>query len=169
MICLAVRSALALLALLISSPGFAAEGAIGAPYGAREPAHCADRKAPAQGAPTSARAVEILRCTVEGIGDGDLYLVSDVKIAVGQGRALDPRNDYFDDPDPSGMIYPITGSLTRYNCVPISEREPAGKSCVSFVEANAKGACYRMRSGDWACRMADLVQQRTPDVAPPAN
>jgi hypothetical protein len=147
----------------------AALAQVGAAYGAREPAQCADRKAPAQGALSNERAVEILRCTVEGIGDGDLYLVSDVKITVGQGRALDPRNDYFDDPDPNGMIYPITGSLTRYNCTPVSDRNPEGKSCTSFVEANAKGACYKMRSGDWACRMSDLVQQRAAGVAPPAN
>jgi hypothetical protein len=125
---------------------------------------------PTQGAPSNAQAAELLKCSVEGIGDGRLYLVDDVTIqTVGPGRAFDARNDYFDNIDPAQQIYPITGSLTRYACLNVSERNPQGKNCTSFVEANAKGNCYRMRSGDWYCSMSDLVQRKTEGVAPPTD
>jgi hypothetical protein len=154
-------------AVLLSSSSVVAQGG---GYNAREPARCAARNMPAQGAPSAARVAELIKCSVEGIGDGRLYLLDEIRVqTVGQGRPFDAQNDYFDNIDRAHPIYPITGSQIRYACLNVGERNPAGKNCTSFVEANAKGACYRMVGGDWYCSMTDLVQRKTEGVAPPAN
>ena len=137
----------------------------GATYGARDPVACELRAEPAQGRPTAAQVVQHLKCTTEGVGDGSLYLLEDVEVSeVGEGEAFD--ESYFPDIDAAHPVFPIRGNLVRYEC----RRENSsnvGTNCVSHVEANASGNCYKITSGDWSCSMSDLVQQTTESVAPP--
>ena len=146
-----------------------AAASIGGPYGAREPASCESRKEPAQGAPSAAQVAQYLKCTVEGIGDGRLYLLENVRVTeVGAGRSYDARADYFSDMDKTAMVYPIKGSLVRYNCHHLQETGMApNESCETFTENNATGVCYKRTNGDWACDMSDLLQTRVEGVPPP--
>ena len=155
-------------ALALSSFGaLAAEGSIGAPYGAREPAMCEDRTEPADGPPMGERLHEILRCTMEGIGDGRLYLIENLEAEIsGEGRPFDPQRDYYDAIDRTAMIYPVSGSLLRYNCH-VLDGTNEGTSCETFEEDAATGVCYKMTSGEWNCRMSDLSQVRNDGVPPP--
>lgn len=138
---------------------------VGAAYGAREPMVCASRTEPAQGPLTAAQVAQHVRCTIEGIGDGSLYLLEEVEVSeVGEGEAFD--ESFFPDIDAAHPVFPIRGSLVRYECR--RERgENVGSNCVSHIEANASGYCYKAVSGDWNCSMSDLVQQTMEGVAPP--
>ena len=51
---------------------------VSGPYGAREPETCtaADQ---AQGKPTAAQVAQCIKCTLEGIGDGALFLIENVR------------------------------------------------------------------------------------------
>ena len=153
----------------LSGAAWAAGASIGAPYGAREPASCPQRKEPAQGKPTPAQVAQYLKCTVEGIGDGRLYLLENVRITeVGNPRPYDARADYFEDMDKTAMVYPIKGSQVRYNCHHLQETGMApDKSCETFTENNATGVCYKKTNGDWSCDMSDLLQTRVEGVPPP--
>ena len=145
----------------------AADGSIGGEYNAREPARCADRTQPADGPPMGEQLLEHLRCTMEGIGDGRLYLIENLSAEVtGDGRAFDPQNDYYDDIDEDGLIYPISGSLLRYNCEVVTSANN-GANCETYEEDMATGVCYKETSGNWYCRMSDLSQVRAEGVAPP--
>ena len=141
------------------------QAGVGGAYGAREPVSCRSRAEPAQGRPTAAQVVQHLKCTTEGVADGSLYLLEDVEMSeVGEGEAFD--ESYFPDIDAAHPVFPIRGNLVRYEC----RRENGnnvGTNCVSHVEANASGNCYKTTSGDWNCSMSDLVQRTTENVAPP--
>ncbi len=147
----------------------AAQESIGVAFGAREPARCETRAAPAQGALTAAQATQYLKCSVEGIGDGRLFLLEDVKVELaGPGRAYDTRTDYYEGADQKQMIYPIKGSQTRYECEDLAIRGmEQGHNCRKMVEANATGACFKTTAGEWACNMSDVRQVTTEKVAPP--
>jgi hypothetical protein len=149
--------------------GLPAEAQPASAFGAREPATCASRAAPAQGAPSNEQAVQYVKCTVEGIGDGRMFLLEDVKVQVTpQGRAYNTSTDYFDDIDARQQIYPIKGSLVRYECEETTLRGViAGKNCRQMIEANASGACYKTTANEWACNMSDVTQKTTEGVAPP--
>ncbi len=162
---------LALGAFTLSAYSSAAAGAqagsIGAEYGAREPAACNDRTQPEEGAPDQEQLLHHLRCTMEGIGDGRLYLAENMSAEIsGEGRAHDPQRDYYDNIDTSALIYPISGSLLRYNCH-VLDGTNEGTSCETFEEDEATGACYKMTNGDWVCRMSDLSQVRDDGAPPP--
>ena len=154
-------------AVLASPLVLAAEGAIGAAYGAREPAQCPSRNEPAAGAPSNAQAAQYLKCFIEGIGDGRLYLLEQVNVRVDpMGHPFDPQRDYFENVDRAQSVYAITGSLVRFSCdAPIGAN--AGKNCTSYAETNARGSCYKMVGGNWSCNMSDLRQVTTENVAPP--
>ena len=141
------------------------QASVGAAYGAREPVVCASRAEPAQGRPTAAQVVQHLKCTTEGVADGSLYLLEDVEVSeVGEVEAFD--ESYFPGIDAAHPVFPIRGNLVRYECR--RERgDNMGANCVSHVEANASGNCYKTTPGDWNCSMSDLVQQTTEGVAPP--
>lgn len=164
---LALGLALGAFALSAYSAGAAGAqaGSIGAEYGAREPASCNDRTQPEEGPLNEEQLLYHLRCTMEGIGDGRLYLAENMSAEIsGEGRAHDPERDYFEDIDTSALIYPINGSLLRYNCH-VLDGTNEGRSCETFEEDEATGNCYKMTNGDWVCRMSDLSQVR--NEAPP--
>jgi hypothetical protein len=143
---------------------------VSGPYGSREPVACtaADQ---AKGTPTAAQIARYIQCTVEGVADGSLYLVENIEVRE-IGSAAQFEADFFPDIDARQPVYPIRGSLVRYNC----EREgrtvawglaAPGANCVSFLEANAAGHCYMTTAGTWSCSMSDLAARKTEKVAPP--
>jgi hypothetical protein len=145
---------------------------VGGDYGAREPETCPTDAQSAQGKPTPAQAAQYVKCTLEGVGDGTLFLIGDITVReVGDGEPADPL--YFPDIEATQLAYPIRGSMARYGCeregreVAWGRADP-GANCVRNVEANASGHCYRMTSGAWSCSMSDLVPRETTEgVAPP--
>jgi hypothetical protein len=153
----------------------------GAAYGARNPLTCDSLTEPSNGKPTTARAAELLRCSMEGIGDGSLYLLEDLVVSeVGDAEAVDAVNipdidtsasalvdaGYFRDIDTATPAYPIRGSLVRYECRRANE-DNAGANCWRYEDPHASGHCYRTSSGEWNCLMSDLALVRTDDVGPP--
>ena len=138
---------------------------VGPAYSAREPVSCGSRAEPAQGRPTAAQVVGHLKCTAEGVADGSLWLLEDVEVSeIGEGESFDAS--YFPDIDVAQPVFPIRGNLVRYECRREND-DNAGANCVSHVEANASGNCYKTVSGDWNCTMSDLVTRTTASVAPP--
>ncbi len=145
----------------------AAEGGFGATYGTREPVACASRAEPAQGVLSPAQAAQYVKCYIEGIGDGRLYLLEQVNVkAVQPGRAFDPQRDYFENIDRNHPVYPISGSLVRYACETPNARN-AGKNCSAFAEDNAAGYCFKTVSAEWSCNMSDLRQRLIENPTPP--
>jgi len=156
---------------LVRGPrGLPQQGSVAGPYGAREPATCsaADQ---AQGKPTADQVARYVKCTLEGVADGALFLIENIQVReVGDAAQVDAS--FYPDIDTRQPVYPIRGSLLRYNC----DREgrniggslnPPGANCTSFLEANASGYCYKTIAGVWSCSMSDLVTRKTEKVAPP--
>jgi hypothetical protein len=153
--------------LITYSHSAAAQQGIGTEYGARPPAICPDRTQPEAGPLNEEQLLHHLRCTMEGIGDGRLYLAENMTAQItGEGRAHDPQRDYFENIDTSALIYPISGSLLRYNCH-VLDGTNEGTSCETFLEDDAAGACYQETNGNWVCRMSDLSQERNDGAPPP--
>ena len=147
----------------------------GTPYGTREPETCASSKEPTKGAPSPELIKHYLRCHIEGVGAGsNMYLLENVSVEVGKGTPfmqLDRGQRPF-DADPDGLVYPIRGSYTSYQCaVPSQIMNNFGKNCNRFENKHATGECHRSGFGDWTCNMVDLNQTNYPDnqtnVAPP--
>lgn len=94
---------------------------IGAPYGAREPRVCKDKKSPRTGAIAAAQAKEYLICDAEKVFGVDLGFVEDVTVQVGKARPYNIKEDFnYNDIDTKFPVYPIRGSYKSYNCQPIS-------------------------------------------------
>ena len=146
------------------------QASVSGPYGSREPVTCtaADQAA---GKPTPAQVAQYIKCTLEGIGDGALFLIEDIQVReVGDAATVDAT--FFPDIDTRQPVYPIRGSLLRYNCerqgrnVSWGRADP-GANCVMSLEANASGHCYKTTAGIWSCSMSDLAARKTEKVAPP--
>jgi hypothetical protein len=146
------------------------QGSVSGPYGAREPATCtaADQ---AQSKPTAAQVAHYIKCTLEGIGDGALFLIENIQVReIGDAGQVD--TSFFPDIDTRQPVYPIRGSLLRYDCAREGRnvawgRADPGANCVTFLEANASGHCYKTTAGVWSCSMSDLAARKTEKVAPP--
>ena len=147
-----------------------AQASVSGPYGSREPATCtaADQ---AQGKPTAGQVAQYIKCTLEGIADGALFLIEDIQVReIGDAGQFDAS--FFPDIDTRQPVYPIRGSLLRYNCeregrnVSWGRADP-GANCVTSLEANASGQCYKTTTGVWSCSMSDLAARKTERVAPP--
>jgi len=148
----------------------ASQPSVGRPFGAREPVACRTAEQ-AQGKPTAAQVAQYIRCTLEGVADGALFLIENIDVReIGNAERVDAS--FFPDIDSRQPVYPIRGSLLRYNCdregrnVSWGRAEP-GANCVTFLEANASGHCYKTTAGIWNCSMSDLVAQKTEKVGPP--
>ena len=146
------------------------QAGVGRPYGAREPATCTAGDQ-VQGKPTAGQVAQYVKCTLEGIGDGALFLIENIQVRdIGDAEQVDAS--FFPDIDTRQPVYPIRGSLLRYNCdregrnVSWGRAEP-GANCVTFLEANASGHCYKTIAGVWSCSMSDLAARKTEKVAPP--
>jgi len=146
---------------------------IGAPYGAREPRVCKDKKQPRTGALTAAQAKEYLICDAEKVFGVDLGFVEDVTVEVGKPRPYNIKEDFnYNDIDTKFPIYPIRGSYKSYNCQPINgDGRNRGKNCSIYDNPNAKGSCYKNSFGDWTCAMTDAYTGKfiATDVPPPGG
>lgn len=156
---------------------------VGAAYGARDPVTCDNLIEPSDGAPSTARAAELVRCSIEGVGDGSLFLLQDLVVSeVGRSEAVDASYDpnadaeasaavdagYFRDFDATRGAYPIRGSLVRYECRRQND-DNRGSNCWRYDEPNASGHCFRTTNGEWNCLMSDTALTRTEGVAPPED
>jgi hypothetical protein len=127
---------------------------------------------------------------IEGVPGHMIYLLNPDRSRVAAGVILHPRDtghggpgrlyilegqvdaSFFPDIDTRQPVYPIRGSLLRFNCeregrnVAWGRADP-GANCLSFLEANAAGHCYKTTAGVWSCSMSDLVTKKTERVAPP--
>jgi hypothetical protein len=143
---------------------------VSAPYGAREPVACtaADQT---PGKPTGAQVARYIQCTLEGIADGSLYLIENIQVReIGDAAQVDAN--FFPDIDARQPVYPIRGSLLRYNCEREGRTVAWGRAdrdanCVTSLEVNASGHCYKTTAGIWSCSMSDLAARKTEKVAPP--
>ena len=157
--------------LVRGSRGAPQASSVAGPYGAREPVRCGGEDQ-AQGKPTAAQVAQYIKCTLEGIADGGLFLVENIQVReVGDAETIDDPS-FYPDIDIRKPMYPIRGSLLRYNC----EREgrvvewgkaDKGANCLTSLETNAAGQCYMTTAGVWNCSMSDLAAHNTPKVAPP--
>ncbi len=153
----------------------------GAKYGTRDPHACADRRAPAGGAPSAAQAALYAQCDGEGPygSQGRIGLMDNVRVQVGGGRPYQHVQDSYEDVDPRQPVYPIRGSFTLYSCDPLrTAREVAsgfadnrGRNCDALDEPSATGVCYKTTFADWHCTLtdikADVVRDTRRGVAPP--
>ena len=141
---------------------------IGAKYGAREPAKCADMTKPTRGAPSNAQALQYVTCTMERESGGNLYLLKDLTVQVApKGSRYNPLAP-IPNVDTAHPIFDIRGSFVLYQCEVIySSRSNAGKNCIAYDQPKAQGACWKTTFGDWVCNMSDSHNRdRTSGVAP---
>jgi hypothetical protein len=90
---------------------------ISARYGSRDSRTCEDRKAPGRGEIPAALATKYLNCQMEGVSGDSLYLVENLKsVEVGGGIPYAAIYGSFSEIDVKYPVYPIRGSLLRYQC-----------------------------------------------------
>ena len=97
-------------------------------------------------------------CGMEGVTtNSELILVSDVTVQIGAGRSYNDSNlTLATDADVNAKVYPIRGSLKRYDCAPLPPRGiyPPGQQCTMYPHPAATGTCYKNTFGDWVCTMS---------------
>ena len=149
----------------------AAQPGTGARYGARDARTCT---VPApRGTPNVAQVTQAFICASENEYDGRLlYLIENVRVQVGRGRPFQMRTDAYKDVDPSGTIYPIRGSFTKYQCSLRSHEQAMGSdpntNCTASAKPSASGVCYTTTFGDLRCDMYDInAPLSSVRVAPP--
>ena len=145
---------------------------IGAKYGSRDPRPC-KKTAAAGKVPTAAEAAASVICNGEHErGNESLFLLEDVKVTqIGKGSPYKPGVDFnVDNLDPKFLIYPIRGSLKKYQCGKPNASD-GGKSCWLYDEQNAEGKCYKDTFGEWQCSMSDKTLRvfDYTEVAPPGG
>ena len=149
---------------------------VGAKYGTREPRTCADRTAPAHGAPSAAQATQYVICELEqGNGTGPLSLVTNVKVQV--ASVSHPPNQTIKEItaariDPREPVWDIRGSFTSYRCSLLGSL--IGQSdfarthnCWVSDQPSATGYCYKDTFGDWHCGLLGGVINWRTNVLPP--
>jgi len=165
---LALAATVALLMMCESREASAETQSVGARYGAREPAKCADMTQPVGVAPSNEQALEYVKCSMERESGGNLYLLRDLTVQIApKGRPYNPLAP-IPEVDTEHPIFDIRGSYTLFQCEEIySSRSNAGKNCIAYDQPKAKGACWKTTFGDWVCKMDDM-NTRTPTsgVAP---
>ncbi|MGI8467905.1 MAG: hypothetical protein ACR2N3_05580 [Pyrinomonadaceae bacterium] len=155
-------AAIATIIMLGASASAFAQG-IGAKYGSRDPQTCADTKTPARGAISAALATKYVICAQDGEQSSQLYLVENVKVTVGGGRPYNSFSDsYATSIDTTAPVYPIRGSLDKYQCDKVSAyMDNAKRNCTLYHEPKAEGKCYKTTFGDWYCSMHDLSNNQS--------
>ena len=142
-------------------------------YGTRDPRTCTDKRSPLKDAITDALAEKYVICELEKFDGQYLYLVENVRVQVGVGRPYNPNMDInVPNMDVRFPIYPIRGSLTKYQCKDpkLDYIRVPGKTCARYEMPKATGFCYRTTFGEWRCHMTDfsnLNENYFPDEAPP--
>ncbi len=145
---------------------------IGAQYGTREPATCANRGGPL----TVATARQYFICDAEGEKAGYMYLVTDVTIQLAHSRAFNWNQDSAGTGiDPSQPVYDVRGSYNKYLCTkpePIDNVFSQTHNCALYDEPNSVGRCYKTTFGEWHCTMEDFNRgswPKTKNQMPPAG
>jgi len=145
---------------------------IGAQYGTREPAACANRGGPL----TTATARQYFICDAEGEKAGYMYLVTDVTIQLGHARAFNWNQDSASTGiDTSQPVYDVRGSYNKYSCTkptPIDNAFSRTHNCALYDEPNSEGRCYKTTFGEWHCTMEDFHRGSWPkakDQMPPVG
>jgi hypothetical protein len=83
-----------------------------------------------------------------------LFLATDVVLRIGMPKRYNPGVDnYWDDIDPSALVYPVRGSSTGYACTPVNPYN-RGKNCSRSSGGDVgQGACWHTQFDEWRCRM----------------
>jgi hypothetical protein len=148
----------------------------GAIFGARDPAVCPSRKAPAKGAPTVDQAKAYFHCDNERVDPAvyashgsQLWLVSELKLEVApNSRPFNLTTDSTSDIDPKQPVYNIRGSYAQYQCMTPDAggggTYPIGKNCVRRDLSKVEGMCYKNTFADWHC----VYQRSDPPALTPA-
>ena len=141
---------------------------LGAQYGTRNPATCANRKV----AITAVTAKMLLACQSEGLLGDTLYLITDVVVQVGSPRAF----NYSQDAIATGIdlhmpVYDIRGSYTRYQCTKVSDEPNAfakTHNCFKYpATPGGYGRCYTDTFGDKHCQMTGGGPTQLKNQTPP--
>jgi len=151
---------------------------VGAKYGTREPRTCANRTAPAHGAPSAEQARQYVICELEqGDGHHALWLVTNVKVQVAPvshppnrgtiemtAATIDPREPAWD----------LRGSFTSYRCDALDTLTGASDfarthNCWVIDQPKAAGYCWKDTFGDWHCGMLGGATEWRTNVLPPAG
>ena len=147
-----------------------AQAQVGERYQTRDPQTCDSKQEPTSGPITAELAELYLRCNIEAESAGKLYLLENLSVQVGKGTPfmeLPGASRPFGG-DPDGLVYQIRGSMSRYQCGPISDiLENASKNCNLYQESKATGMCFRDGFADWICTMRDPRSVDTFGVPPP--
>jgi hypothetical protein len=151
---------------------------IGAKYGTREPRSCADRTAPAHGAPSAAQATQYFICELEqGNGKDPLSLVTNAKVqvaTVSHPPNLMTKELTAGNIDPREPIWDIRGSFTSYRCFALSSLIASNDfarthNCWVSEQPTATGYCWKDTFGDWRCGMLGTNINWKTNVLPPAG
>ena len=145
---------------------------LGAQYGARDPATCANRKVEI----TAETAKKLLACDSEGeLMRDQLYLITDEVVQVGSPRAFNYQQDSIATAiDVKQPVYDIRGSYKQYQCSRLSS-EPNDyaktHNCNKYpAAAGGSGRCYTDTFGDKHCQMTGGgPTQLKEQMPPPAN
>jgi hypothetical protein len=144
---------------------------LGAQYGTRDPATCANRNVTI----TAETAKKLLACSSEGLLGDTLYLITDEVVRVGSPRAFNYNQDAAaTEIDARQPVYDIRGSYTLYQCTRLSE-EPNDfaktHNCLKYpAAAGGYGRCYTDTFGDKRCEMSGGgPTQLKNQMPPPAN
>ena len=145
---------------------------IGAQYGTREPATCANRGGPLN----AGTAKQYFICDAEGEKAGYMYLVTDVSVQVSNARAFNWNQDSASTAiDVAQPVYDLRGSFNQYVCTkptPIDNEFARTHNCALYEQHNAEGRCYKNTFGEWHCLMADTHRSAWPNAknqVPPAG
>ncbi len=123
---------------------------INATYQARDPRICKAVLAP----PTRGQASALVQCTMDADRPTGLWLMQDVRVAIGAPRRYEPQTDSnLAEIDMGAPIIPLSGSLTVFWCSPIGGTTAAGSGCSVSPTPFAVGKCWRTTFGDWKCNL----------------
>jgi hypothetical protein len=141
---------------------------LGAQYGTRDPATCANRKV----AITAETAKKLVACNSEGLLGDTLYLITDAVVQVGSPRAFNYNQDAAaTEIDARQPVYDIRGSYTRYECVLLSEQPndfAKTHNCLKYPDAaGGYGRCYTDTFGDKRCEMTGGGPTQLKNQMPP--
>ena len=109
--------------------------------------------------PSAAEAAVMVQCDYESNSRTSgstpiFFLATNVELELGAPKPYNPGVDnYWDDIDPSAVVYPLRGSSVGYTCTPVNAIS-RGKNCQkSYGGRLGHGACWRTQFNEWRCRM----------------
>lgn len=138
-------------------------------WGARDAGGCEPLRQ--RGRPNAQQATALIRCRVETTRGNVLYLMEDVRLQFGRGRAFDALRDGMTDIDVTRQVFPLTGTFTEVTCNPRDTTEAMGgnpdRNCSETDYTEAQGACWQNPSAEWQCSLGGLNWGPTRSDMPP--